>query len=121
MQIDTHNRNFSINDQVGLQVNNNIQYKCNFVFERGQHLQEVVILFQPSFLPNMVMNNMTNLKSGLSPLIECPCSDRITKSTVKTSSIITTGKCIIFRVPEILFSGSRNQPKNGLKASRTRL
>ena len=66
---------------------------CNFVFERA-HSKEAIILFQPSFLPNMVMNNMTNLKNGLSPLIECPCSDRITKSTVKTSSIITIGKCI---------------------------
>ena len=50
MQIDTHNRNYSINDEVGLQA---------------------------SFLPKMVINNMTDLKSGLSPLIECPCSDRI--------------------------------------------
>jgi len=66
MQIDTHNRNFSINDEVGL---------------------------QPSFLPEMVLNNMTNLKSGLSPLIECPCSDRITKRTELSSSILTTGSC----------------------------
>ena len=66
MQIDTHNRNYSINDQVGL---------------------------QPSFLPKMVMNNMTDLKSGLSPLIECPCSDRITKNTVSSASILTTGTC----------------------------
>ena len=47
MQIDTHNRNYSINDPVGL---------------------------KPSFLPKMVQNEMTNLNSGLSPLIECPCS-----------------------------------------------
>ena len=66
MQIDTHNRNYSINDPVGL---------------------------KPSFLPNQVNNEMTNLKSGLSPLIECPCSDRISKSTVNSSSIQTTGKC----------------------------
>jgi len=66
MQIDTHNRNFSINDEVGL---------------------------QPSFLPKMVLNNMTNLKSGLSPLIECPCSDRIKKTTDLSSSILTTGSC----------------------------
>ena len=66
MQIDTHNRNYSINDQVGL---------------------------KPSFLPKMVINNMTDLKSGLSPLIECPCSDRITKNTVSSASILTTGTC----------------------------
>jgi len=66
MQIDTHNRNYSINDQEG---------------------------YQPSFMPNMVNNNMTNLKSGLSPLIECPCSDRITKTTVTSSSILTADTC----------------------------
>ena len=66
MQIDTHNRNYSITDQAGL---------------------------QPSFLPDMVNNNMTNLKNGLSPLIECPCSDRIVKSTKSSASIITTGSC----------------------------
>ena len=66
MQIDTHNRNYSINDPVGL---------------------------KPSFLPNQVNNEMTNLKSGLSPLIECPCSDRISKTTVNSSSIQTTGTC----------------------------
>ena len=36
---------------------------------------------------------MTDLKSSLSPLIECPCTDRITKSTVQVSSILTNGKC----------------------------
>ena len=53
MQIDTHNRNYSITDPVG---------------------------YQASFMPQIFLNNMTNLNSGLSPLIECPCSDRITKS-----------------------------------------
>ena len=53
MQIDTHNRNFSITDPVG---------------------------YRASFMPQMVLNNMTDLRSGLSPLIECPCSDRIAKS-----------------------------------------
>ena len=66
MQIDTHNREYGINDQVGL---------------------------KPSFLPNMVMNNMTYLNGGLSPLIECPCSDRIVKSSKESSVILTTGKC----------------------------
>jgi len=41
----------------------------------------------------MVQNNITNLKNGLSPLIECPCSDRITKSTVTSSTILTTDTC----------------------------
>ena len=62
-----------------------------------------------------VLNNMTNLKSGLSPLIECPCrclirswsliwmrigitfychSDRIKKTTDLSSSILTTGRSL---------------------------
>jgi hypothetical protein len=46
MQIDTHNRDYDINnDTVG---------------------------FVPSFLPSTSVNNMTQ-KGGLSPLIECPC------------------------------------------------
>ena len=36
---------------------------------------------------------MTDLNNGLSPLIECPCTDRITKSTVQFSSIKTVGTC----------------------------
>ena len=35
----------------------------------------------------------TNLDSGLSPLIECPCGDRITKTFPSTSEILATGKC----------------------------
>lgn len=66
MQIDTHNRNYTITEEVG---------------------------YQPSFLPSMLMNNMTNLHNGLSPLIECPCSDRITKSTSTSSTIMTAGTC----------------------------
>ena len=66
MQIDTHNRNYGINDEVGL---------------------------KPSFLPKTFQNNMTDLQNGLSPLIECPCTDRITKSTVQVPSIVTTGTC----------------------------
>ena len=66
MQIDTHNRNYSITDQEG---------------------------YIQSFLPKVFHNNMTNLKNGLSPLIECPCTDRITKTTVNTSSILTSGNC----------------------------
>jgi len=66
MQIDTHNRNYSITDQVG---------------------------YKPSFIPETLKNKMTNLKNGLSPLIECPCTDRITKITVNSSSILTSGTC----------------------------
>jgi len=54
MQIDTHNRNYDINDAVG---------------------------FKPWFIPKVQQNNLTDLQSGLSPLIECPCSDRITKKS----------------------------------------
>eukprot|EP00092_Neocalanus_flemingeri_P016158 GFUD01017488.1.p1 GENE.GFUD01017488.1~~GFUD01017488.1.p1 ORF type:complete len:796 (-),score=158.21 GFUD01017488.1:53-2440(-) len=66
MQIDTHNRNYSINEPVG---------------------------YNPSFLPAMLMNNMTNFKNGLSPLIECPCSDRIKKTTTSSSTLLTAGTC----------------------------
>lgn len=67
MQIDTHNRKYDINDDT--------------------------VGFQPSFIPRQVQNNMTQLKSGLSPLIECPCSDRITRTVVNTSAIVTTSVC----------------------------
>lgn len=66
MQVDTHNRNYGINDPVG---------------------------YQPYFLPKMDDNNMTDLHSGLSPLIECPCTDRITRTLINTSAIIITGTC----------------------------
>ena len=39
------------------------------------------------------MNNMTNIKSGLNPLVECPCSDRITKSRIISNPILTSGTC----------------------------
>jgi len=67
MQIDTHNRNYDINDPVG---------------------------YKPWFLPKRDQNSSeTDLSIGLSPLIECPCSDRITRSVVNSSSILTSGKC----------------------------
>jgi len=66
MQIDTHNRNYGINDPVG---------------------------YKPYFLPQIDDNNMTELHSGLSPLIECPCTNRITKTYINTSAIITSGTC----------------------------
>eukprot|EP00949_MAST-11_sp_MAST-11-sp1_P001864 g1864.t1 len=67
MQIDTHNRHFP--------------------------LDNASFGYQPWFLPRRDTENatMTNLHSGLSPLIECPCSDRITRSVVNTSQIIADG------------------------------
>jgi hypothetical protein len=66
MQIDTHNRKFKINDVEG---------------------------YRPWFLPKRDTENatMTNLRGSLSPLIECPCSDRISRSVVNTSEIIADG------------------------------
>ena len=66
MQIDTHNRNYELTDQVG---------------------------YQPWFLPKTFQNNMTDLHNSLSPLIECPCTDRIERSSIKSSSILISGKC----------------------------
>ena len=66
MQIDTHNRKYNITEQVG---------------------------YRPWFLPKVQQNNMTQLNGGLSPLIECPCSDRITRSTEETSQLLTSGTC----------------------------
>ena len=66
MQIDTHNRNYDLNDPVG---------------------------YHPWFLPKKFQNNMTDHHNSLSPLIECPCTDRIQRSSVKSSSILISGKC----------------------------
>ena len=60
MQIDTHNRKYKATDAVG---------------------------YHPSFLPkSMDKASGENLGSGLSPLIECPCSTRITRSTMSFTS-----------------------------------
>ena len=67
MQIDTHNRKYKATDAVG---------------------------YHPSFLPkSMDKASGENLGSGLSPLIECPCSTRITRSTKNSSAILTSSKC----------------------------
>lgn len=66
MQIDTHNRDYGINDEVG---------------------------YKPSFLPKQQQTNITQHTGGLSPLIECPCSDRITKKTINSPTILTSGTC----------------------------
>jgi len=58
MQIDTHNRNYDINDPVG---------------------------YKPWFLPKVQQNNVTDLKGSLSPLIECPCSDRVKRKATNSS------------------------------------
>ena len=68
MQIDTHNRNFDINDL----SHGNVPYVLPRAFTD---------------------NNMTDLASGLSPLIECPCTDRISKSKVETPVLLTQGTC----------------------------
>ena len=36
---------------------------------------------------------MTDLHNNVSPLIECPCTDRITKTKIKTAIILTNGTC----------------------------
>eukprot|EP00756_Hemistasia_phaeocysticola_P029881 Hpha_TRINITY_DN16259_c2_g9::TRINITY_DN16259_c2_g9_i1::g.16440::m.16440 len=68
MQIDTHNRlTGNVTEQTG---------------------------HKPWFLPKRDSNgSVTDLTSGLSPLIECPCSDRITRKIVRTSKLITSGTC----------------------------
>eukprot|EP00928_Gymnodinium_smaydae_P098588 TRINITY_DN9201_c0_g2_i2.p1 TRINITY_DN9201_c0_g2~~TRINITY_DN9201_c0_g2_i2.p1 ORF type:complete len:781 (-),score=80.76 TRINITY_DN9201_c0_g2_i2:119-2461(-) len=66
MQIDTHNRKYGITEQVG---------------------------YKPWFLPKQQQNRMTDLESGLCPLIECPCSTRISKVNVSLPSIVATGTC----------------------------
>jgi hypothetical protein len=67
MQIDTHNRKYDINDPVG---------------------------YKPSFLPQTDANgSVTQLNSGLSPLIECPCTDRIDKEEVKINEISQDKPC----------------------------
>lgn len=68
MQIDTHNRQYNITQ-----------------LEEHQD--------QFWFLPNTFKNNMTDYESGLNPLIECPCTDRITKSKKQSTSVIVKGKC----------------------------
>jgi hypothetical protein len=66
MQIDTHNREFSINDRVG---------------------------YKEAFLPKQDMTNVTNRKSGLSPLIECPCTDRFTREESIEDVVVSSGTC----------------------------
>jgi hypothetical protein len=65
MQIDTHNRAYNATDPQG---------------------------YKPSFLPKAVMNH-SNLHSGYSPLIECPCSDRITRKIVNQTAVLISKSC----------------------------
>ena len=57
MQIDTHNRSYGINEQIGL---------------------------QPSFLPRTDGDAAPTGARRLSPLIECPCSDRVARKVLQT-------------------------------------
>lgn len=67
MQIDTHNRAIELTDA------------------SGPH---------PSFLPRQLSNaSQTDLRSKLSPLIECPCSTRILKTVTMDSALLTAGRC----------------------------
>ena len=60
MQIDVHDRTFGLTEQI-----------------------------EPKFdhLPQRLRNSMTDLQSGFNPILECPCTDRITKSTEITFKI----------------------------------
>ena len=73
MQIDTHNRKYGATDAVGYEV---------ATTKEGEQ-----------FLPQNVITGGENLGSGLSPLIECPCSTRITRSTKNSSAILTAQTC----------------------------
>lgn len=73
MQIDTHNRKYSATDAVGFET---------ATTKEGE-----------LFLPQSVITGGENLHSGLSPLIECPCSTRITRSTKNSSAILTARSC----------------------------
>ena len=53
---------------------------------------------RPSFLPKSIDGrdghvSGENLHSGLSPLIECPCSDRMFRSVKNSSAILTSSQC----------------------------
>lgn len=66
MQIDTHNRKYNLTDQVSAEF---------------------------GFLPKMDYDHRTDFETGLNPLIECPCSTRISRSKVTESSVLTSGVC----------------------------
>ena len=68
MQIDTHPRTFNITDNEG---------------------------YKPSFIPKIQSQNrtVTDYEDRLSPLIECPCSDRITKTTEVSPVLKNAGTC----------------------------
>ncbi|CAE7423852.1 unnamed protein product [Symbiodinium natans] len=66
MQIDTHHRHFGINSQEG---------------------------YREWFLPKRSQGQETDRNGGLSPLIECPCSDRIALETVSTPTVRSQDTC----------------------------
>ena len=50
--------------------------------------------YKPSFLPKIQSNRTeTDYEDRLSPLIECPCSDRITKTTEISPVLKNAGTC----------------------------
>ena len=66
MQIDTHNRNYGLTEQVG--------YK-------PWHL--------PTQMSNATITELRGANSGFSPLLECPCTTRISRHQVRTSDLLT--------------------------------
>ena len=68
MQIDTHNRNHHLTDADG---------------------------YRPWHLPARSTANasVTDLRGGLSPLIECPCTDRIRREARRTPKLVASGTC----------------------------
>ena len=56
------------------------------VHDRTIGLTDVI---EPKFdhLPQRLRNSMTDMQSGFNPVLECPCTDRITKSTETTFKI----------------------------------
>ena len=66
MQIDTHNRAYGVNENEG---------------------------FVADFLPKTNTENNMTAKNMLSPLIECPCSTRITKKVTHSAALLVSGTC----------------------------
>ena len=65
MQIDTHNRNYGLTDEVGYQ---------RWVL--------------PAQVTNATQTEIEGDDAGWSPLLECPCTDRISRITSKTSRLL---------------------------------
>lgn len=70
MQIDTHNRNYSAD------ITNYTGYKRWFLPQKDAN------------------STVTQLEGTLSPLIECPCSDRVDHQVVEQPVIMAQGECV---------------------------